>query len=121
MPVYAALFMLFSMANVGLPGTSGFVGEILTMVGAFQASTWAAAGAALGVILSAVYMLTLYRRTVFGEMTNEKLFDIKDVTALEFFILGLLAISALGLGVFPSIVFDLTKTSAMEVLRMVGQ
>jgi NADH-quinone oxidoreductase subunit M len=54
MPVYAALFMLFSMANVGLPGTSGFVGEILTMVGAFQASTWAAAGAALGVILSAV-------------------------------------------------------------------
>jgi NADH-quinone oxidoreductase subunit M len=62
MPVYAALFMLFSMANVGLPGTSGFVGEILTMVGGFQASTWAAAGAALGVIFSAVYMLTLYRR-----------------------------------------------------------
>ena len=121
MPVYAALFMLFSMANVGLPGTSGFVGEILTMVGGFQASTWAAAGAALGVILSAVYMLTLYRRTVFGEMTNEKLFDIKDVTALEFFILCLLAISALGLGVFPSVIFDLTKTSAMEVLRMVGQ
>jgi NADH-quinone oxidoreductase subunit M len=121
MPVYAALFMLFSMANVGLPGTSGFVGEILTMVGGFQASTWAAAGAALGVILSAVYMLTLYRRTVFGEMTNEKLFDIKDVTALEFFILGLLAISALGLGIFPSVIFDLTKTSAMEVLRMIGQ
>ena len=121
MPVYAALFMLFSMANVGLPGTSGFVGEILTMVGAFQASTWAAAGAALGVILSAVYMLTLYRRTVFGEMTNEKLFDIKDVTGLEFFILGLLAISALGLGVFPGIVFDLTEGSTMEVLRMIGR
>ncbi len=121
MPVYAALFMLFSMANVGLPGTSGFVGEILTMVGAFQANTWAAAGAALGVIFSAVYMLTLYRRTVFGEMTNEKLFDIKDVTALEFFILGLLAIFALGLGVFPSIVFDLTETSTTEVLRMIGQ
>jgi len=121
MPVYAALFMLFSMANVGLPGTSGFVGEILTMVGAFQANTWAAAGAALGVIFSAVYMLTLYRRTVFGEMTNEKLFDIKDVTALEFLILGLLAISALGLGVFPSIVFDLTEASTMDVLRMIGQ
>jgi NADH-quinone oxidoreductase subunit M len=121
MPVYAALFMLFSMANVGLPGTSGFVGEILTMVGAFQASTWAAAGAALGVIFSAVYMLTLYRRTVFGEMTNEKLFEIKDVTGLEFFILGLLAISALGLGVFPGIVFDLTQGSTMEVLRMIGR
>ncbi|MEQ1610998.1 MAG: NADH-quinone oxidoreductase subunit M [Hyphomonadaceae bacterium] len=121
MPVYAALFMLFSMANVGLPGTSGFVGEILTMVGGFQASTWAAAGAALGVILSAVYMLTLYRRAVFGEMTNEKLFDIKDVTALEFFILGLLAISALVFGVFPGLIFDLTKGSSLEVLRMIGQ
>jgi len=113
--------MLFSMANVGLPGTSGFVGEILTMVGGFQASTWAAAGAALGVIFSAVYMLTLYRRVVFGEMTNDKLMDIKDVTALEFFILGLLAISALGFGVFPGLVFDLTEGSTTEVLRMIGQ
>ena len=121
MPVYAALFMLFSMANVGLPGTSGFVGEILTMVGGFQASTWAAAGAALGVIFSAVYMLTLYRRVVFGEMTNEKLFDIKDVTALEFFILGLLAITALAFGVFPGLIFDLTKGSTLEILRMIGQ
>ncbi len=121
MPVYAALFMLFSMANVGLPGTSGFVGEILTMVGGFQASTWAAAGAALGVIFSAVYMLTLYRRVVFGEMTNEKLFDIKDVTPLEFFILGLLAISALIFGVFPGLVFNLTEGSTAEVLRMIGQ
>ncbi len=58
---------------------------------------------------------------LFGEMTNEKLFDIKDVTALEFFILGLLAISALGLGVFPSLVFDLTEGSTNEVLRMIGQ
>lgn len=121
MPVYAALFMLFSMANVGLPGTSGFVGEILTMVGAFQASTWAAAGAALGVILSAVYMLTLYRRTVFGEMTNQKLLDIKDVTPLEFCILGLLAVSAVGLGVFPGVVFGLTESSTSEVLRMIGR
>jgi NADH-quinone oxidoreductase subunit M len=121
MPVYAALFMLFSMANVGLPGTSGFVGEILTMVGGFQASTWAAAGAALGVILSAVYMLTLYRRTVFGELTNQKLFDIKDVTASEFLILALLAISALVLGVAPSLVFDITKGSAHDALVFMGR
>jgi NADH-quinone oxidoreductase subunit M len=98
--------MLFSMANVGLPGTSGFVGEILTMVGGFQASTWAAAGAALGVILSAVYMLTVYRRVAFGELINEKLMGIKDVTASEFFILGLLAIGALVFGVLPSLVTD---------------
>jgi NADH-quinone oxidoreductase subunit M len=121
MPVYAALFMLFSMANVGLPGTSGFVGEILTMVGGFQASTWAAAGAALGVILSAVYMLTLYRRVVFGEITNEKLSDIKDVNATEFFVLGLLAIMALVFGVFPSLVFDLTKGSSDAILQMIGK
>jgi NADH-quinone oxidoreductase subunit M len=121
MPVYAALFMFFSMANVGLPGTSGFVGEILTMVGGFQASTWAAAGAALGVILSAVYMLTLYRRTVFGEMTNPKLFDIKDVTMTEFFILGLLAITALILGVAPSLIFDMTRSSTVDILHMIGK
>jgi NADH-quinone oxidoreductase subunit M len=121
MPVYAALFMLFSMANVGLPGTSGFVGEILTMVGGFQASTWAAAGAALGVILSAVYMLTLYRRVAFGEMTNEKLFDIKDVNLGEFFILGLLAIGTLVLGVYPSLAFDLTRQSTAEILQMIGR
>ena len=83
MPIYATLFMLFTMANVGLPGTSGFVGEILTMVGAYQANTWAAAGAALGVIFSAVYMLTLYRRTVFGKITNPDLEDIQDVNIKE--------------------------------------
>jgi NADH-quinone oxidoreductase subunit M len=121
MPVYAAMFMLFSMANVGLPGTSGFVGEILTMVGGYQASTWAAAGAALGVILSAVYMLTLYRRTVFGEMTNEKLMDIKDVTAAEFLILGLLSLGTLTLGVLPQLAFDLTHQSTADILGMIGQ
>jgi NADH-quinone oxidoreductase subunit M len=121
MPVYATLFMLFSMANVGLPGTSGFIGEILTMVGAFQASSWAAAGSALGVIFSAVYMLTLYRRVVFGEIVNPELKDIKDVNGLELFILGLLAIGALVFGVFPWLVFDNTIGTTMDVLRMIGK
>ncbi|MBI1338696.1 NADH-quinone oxidoreductase subunit M [bacterium] len=121
MPVYAALFMLFSMANVGLPGTSGFVGEIMTMIGGFQASSWAAAGAAVGVILSAVYMLTLYRRTVFGELTNEKLLDIKDVGAVEFVVLGALGALTLILGVFPSLIFDLTERSTLDVLRLIGR
>ncbi len=121
MPVYATLFMLFSMANVGLPGTSGFIGEILTMVGAFQASSWAAAGAALGVIFSAVYMLTLYRRVVFGEIVNPALNDIKDVTGMEIFVLGLLAVGALVLGVFPWLVFDNTIGTTMDVLRMIGK
>jgi NADH-quinone oxidoreductase subunit M len=66
-------------------------------------------------------MLTLYRRVVFGELTNEKLMTIRDVTLLETFILGLLAVSALGLGVFPALIFDLTEGSTSEVLRMIGQ
>jgi NADH-quinone oxidoreductase subunit M len=121
MPVYAALLMFFSMANVGLPGTSGFVGEMLTMVGGFQASTWAAAGAALGVILSAVYMLTLYRRTVFGDVTNPELAAISDVTATEAVILALLAAAALALGVFPMLVFDVTATSTADILSLIGR
>lgn len=116
MPIYATLFMLFTMANVGLPGTSGFVGEILTMVGAFQASTWAAAGAALGVIFSAVYMLTLYRRTVFGAMTNPALEGIQDVSAKEMITLIPLAIGTIILGVMPNLIFDITRESTLHAL-----
>ncbi len=116
MPVYATLFMLFTMANVGLPGTSGFVGEILTMVGAFQASTWAAAGAALGVIFSAVYMLTLYRRTIFGTMTNPALEGIQDVTVKELVTLVPLAIGTIILGVMPNLIFDITRESTLHAL-----
>ena len=120
MPIYASLFMLFTMANVGLPGTSGFVGEILTMVGAFQASTWAAAGAALGVIFSAIYMLTLYRRTVFGEITNPDVDVLKDVNFKELVCLVPLAIGTLLFGVMPNLIFDLTRESSLRVLAMMA-
>jgi NADH-quinone oxidoreductase subunit M len=116
MPIYAAVFMLFTMANVGLPGTSGFVGEILTMAGAFQASTWAAAGAALGVIFSAVYMLSLYRRTVFGVQTNAKLDGIKDLTRTEIIVFAPLIIATLVLGVFPALIFDITESSVSDIM-----
>ena len=75
MPVYAACFMVFTLANVGLPGTSGFVGEFLTMLGAFRINTWIAIFAATGVILSAGYMLYLYRRIIFGELVKPALHD----------------------------------------------
>lgn len=120
MPLYATLFMLFTMANVGLPGTSGFVGEILTMVGAFQANTWAAAGAALGVIFSAVYMLTLYRRTVFGEITNPKLEDIQDVNVKELICLIPLAIGTILLGILPNLIFDITRESSLNALAQMA-
>jgi len=120
MPIYAAFFMLFTMANVGLPGTSGFVGEILTMAGAFQASTWAAFGAALGVIFSAVYMLTLYRNVMFGEMTNPALENIQDVNAKEIICLAPLAVGTILLGVMPGLVFDMTRETSLRALAMLA-
>ena len=111
MPWYAATFMLFTMGNVGLPGTSGFVGEILTMVGTYQASTWTAIVAATGVILSACYALTLYKRVMFGTITNPKLAAISDMNWREIAVFAPLVISALVLGVQPHLVFDITAAS----------
>jgi NADH-quinone oxidoreductase subunit M len=111
MPFYAAVFMLFTMGNVGLPGTSGFVGEILTMTGTYHLSTWTALVAASGVIFSAVYALSLYRRVVFGEMTNPKLFDIKDLETREVLIFAPLVLATLLFGVQPNLIFDATHHS----------
>jgi NADH-quinone oxidoreductase subunit M len=111
MPWYAAVFMLFTMGNVGLPGTSGFVGEILSVVGTYQASTWTAILATSGVILSAVYMLTLYRRVVFGTIENPRLAAITDMENREIAIFTPLIIATLYLGVQPNVVFNLTGAS----------
>jgi NADH-quinone oxidoreductase subunit M len=108
MPWYAAVFMLFTMGNVGLPGTSGFVGEILTMTGAYRASTWTAIIAATGVIFSAVYMLTVYRRVVFGEITNNALAAISDLSMREVLIFAPLIVGTLVLGLAPDLVFQVT-------------
>jgi len=111
MPWYAATFMLFTMGNVGLPGTSGFVGEILTMTGTYGVSTWTVIVAATGVILSAVYALTLYRRVVFGTITNPKLAGIGDLDWREVAIFAPLIAATLVLGVQPSLVMNLTQAS----------
>jgi len=111
MPLYAATFMLFTMGNVGLPGTSGFVGEILTMTGTYGVSTWTAIVAATGVILSAVYALTLYRRVVFGTITNVKLSTIGDLDWREVAIFAPLIAATLVLGVQPGLVMNLTQAS----------
>jgi NADH-quinone oxidoreductase subunit M len=111
MPWYAATFMLFTMGNVGLPGTSGFVGEILTMTGTYGVSTWTALVAATGVIFSAVYALSLYRRVVFGTITNAKLADIGDLDWREVAIFAPLIAATLVLGVQPGLVMNLTQAS----------
>jgi len=111
MPWYAATFLLFTMGNVGLPGTSGFIGEITTMVGVYEISTWTAIVAATGIIFSAVYALTLYKRVVFGEITNPALADITDLDWREVAIFAPLIAMTLYLGVYPAAVFDLTQAS----------
>ena len=111
MPVYAAVFLLFTMGNVGLPGTSGFVGEMLTMVGAYGASTMTALIAATGVILSAVYALSLYRRVTLGEMTNPALATITDMDWRETAIFAPLIVGTLVLGVYPRLATDITAAS----------
>jgi NADH-quinone oxidoreductase subunit M len=111
MPWFAAIFLLFTMANVGLPGTSGFIGEILTMTGVYGVSTWTALFAASGVIFSAVYALTLYRNVMFGEITNPAMKAITDVDRRELLIFAPLIIGTLWLGVQPGLVLDYTAAS----------
>lgn len=116
MPHYALIFMFFTMANVGLPGTSGFVGEFLTLVGIFQVNTWVAAVATSGVILSASYGLWLYRRVVFGDLIKESLKSITDMTGRERAIFAPLVAMTLLLGVYPSLVTDIIGPSVTALV-----
>lgn len=119
MPWYAMAFMVFTMANVGLPGTSGFVGEFLTLVAVFQVNTWVAVFATIGVILSAAYALWLYRRVVFGEMTKENLMTITDLTAREKVILIPLIVLTLFFGFYPAPILDVTQASVETLITTV--
>ncbi|SMX28530.1 NADH-quinone oxidoreductase subunit M [Pelagimonas phthalicica] len=106
MPAYALIFMLFTMANVGLPGTSGFIGEFLVLMGIFQRNTWVAAGATTGVILSAAYALWLYRRVVMGQLIKESLKTITDMTTREKAIFAPLVVMTIWMGVYPAPILD---------------
>jgi NADH-quinone oxidoreductase subunit M len=116
MPVYAAVFLLFTMANVGLPGTSGFVGEFLTFMGVFQVNTWVALFAATGVILSAGYALWLFRRVVMGELIKESLKGIKDMDRREKLLIAPLVVMTLILGVYPALVTDIIGPSVTAMV-----
>jgi NADH-quinone oxidoreductase subunit M len=116
MPIYAAVFMVFTMANVGLPGTSGFVGEFLTLLGAFKANTLVAALATLGVILSAAYALWLYRRVVFGDLTKPALQKLADMTPREIAILAPLVVLTILFGFYPAPVLDVTAASVKQLV-----
>mgnify|MGYP001800470803 FL=1 len=116
MPAYALIFMFFTMANVGLPGTSGFVGEFLTLMGIFQVNTWIAVFATSGVILSAAYALWLYRRVVMGDLIKESLKTIKDMTTRERVIFAPLVAMTLLLGVYPALVLDIIGPSVSALV-----
>ena len=118
------------MANVGLPGTSGFIGEFLTIVGTFKVNTWVAAIAATGVILAAAYALFLYRRVVFGEIEKDTLKSIMDLNRREVLILAPLLATTIFFGVYPSPIMEVTAVSvenlvanynaALEAHRLAG-
>src|SRR5215218_145360 len=116
MPLYAAVFLLFTMANVGLPGTSGFVGEFLALIGTFKVSIPVATLATLGVILSAAYALWLYRKVIFGSLVKPSLMSIKDLTFRESLTLVPLVVLTILFGVYPKPVLDMSAASVQQLV-----
>ncbi|MBL1420276.1 MAG: NADH-quinone oxidoreductase subunit M [Alphaproteobacteria bacterium] len=117
MPYYAFIFMIFTMANVGLPGTVGFIGEVLTLAAMFQVSTWMALFATTGVILSAGYALWLYRRVIFGELEKESLRDILDMDKREKYILVPMICITIFFGFYPQPIFNVTSVSIDHLIE----
>jgi NADH-quinone oxidoreductase subunit M len=120
MPLFAAFFLFFTMANCGLPATSGFVGEFLVILGAVQFNFWIAFAAAATLILGAAYSLWMYKRVVFGAVANEHVAQLKDVTRREFWMLAVMAVAVLWMGVAPRPMTDATDASVTALLKHVS-
>jgi len=116
MPLYAFVFMVFTLANVGLPGTSGFVGEFLSLIGTFRVNNWVATLATLGTILSAAYALWLYRKIIFGTLDKPALFNIRDIGWREIAIMTPLIVLTIVLGVYPKPVLDISSASVAQLI-----
>lgn len=120
MPKYAAFFMLFAMANVGLPGTSGFVGEFLVIMATFQAKLWYAVAAASILILGAAYTLWMYKRVMFAETIHNSVAVLKDLTAYEIMIFSLLGGAILLFGIWPALLLDYTHVAVEHLVEQIG-
>jgi NADH-quinone oxidoreductase subunit M len=120
MPKFAALMMLFAMANAGLPATSGFVGEFMVIMGAMKKSFWLAFVAATTLILGAAYTLWMYKRVIFGDVANEHVGELKDLNWREAVVLAALAIATLFMGVYPVAFTELMHASVSDLLRHVA-
>jgi NADH-quinone oxidoreductase subunit M len=117
MPLYAFVFMVFTLANIGLPGTSGFVGEFLSLIGTFRVNNWVATLAALGTILSAAYALWLYRKIIFGTLERPALFSIRDIGWREITIMTPLIVLTIVFGVYPKLVLDISSASVAHLIE----
>ena len=117
MPLYAAVFMVFTLGSVGLPGTSGFVGEFLVLVGAFQVNTWLALLATTGIVLGAAYMLYLYRRVIFGALTKEDLKTMMDLNRREIAVFAPLVAATLWMGIWPEPFLDVIHASVANLIQ----
>ncbi len=121
MPVFAAFFMLFAMANVGLPGTSGFVGEFMVILGAVKANFWYAFLAATTLVFGAAYTLWMYKRVIFGAVANHHVAEMKDLTAREKLVFAILALTVLGMGLYPLPLSEIMHASVNDLLVHVAR
>ena len=121
MPVFAGFMVLFAMANAGLPGTSGFVGEFMVIIASFKANFWFAFLAATTLILGAAYTLWMIKRVVYGEVANENVAKLKDLNSREFLVLAILAISVLFVGLWPAPLVDMMNVTIEQLILQVGQ
>ena len=120
MPKFAAFFMLFAMANSGLPATSGFVGEFMVILGAIKFNFWTGFAAAITLILGAAYTLWMYKRVVFGDVANDHVAELQDIGAREFLVLALLAAAVLAMGIYPFPFTDVMHASVDNLLKHVA-
>jgi NADH-quinone oxidoreductase subunit M len=120
MPKFGAFMELFALANSGLPGTSGFVGEFMVIIASFKANFWYAFLAAVTLILGAAYTLWLVKRVIFGEVANHHVAEMQDLNGREFFNLGLLAIGVLLLGLWPAPLTDVMETTIQHLVQQIS-
>jgi NADH-quinone oxidoreductase subunit M len=117
MPVFAVFMLIFAMANAGLPGTSGFVGEFMVILAAFKANFWIALAAATTLIFGAAYTLWMIKRVIFGDVSNHHVAEMKDLSRREFMIMLILAIGIIGLGFYPAPVMDVMHASVEHLVQ----
>ncbi len=120
MPIFAGFMVLFAMANAGLPGTSGFVGEFMVIIASFKANFWFAFVAATTLILGAAYTLWMVKRVMYGEVANKNVEELQDLNRREFAVLGILAIAVLLMGIWPAPVVDMMSASVEQLVEQVS-